>query len=56
MVGVAVFYLIAGAVCLVLSHGEAALSPWAMGLPFGIGQLLVAAVLYWSLERCHGES
>jgi hypothetical protein len=27
------------------------MSPWAMGLPFGLGQLLTAAVLYWNLER-----
>ena len=53
MLGVALFYLAAGAACLALSRGEGALSPWAMGVPFGAGQLLVAAVLYWSLERCH---
>jgi hypothetical protein len=32
------------------------LSPWAMGVPFGVGQLLAAAVLYWTLERNHDES
>ncbi len=48
---VAVFYLAAGLTCLALCHGSAALSPWAMGLPFGIGQLLAAAVLYRTLER-----
>jgi hypothetical protein len=46
---VAVFYMIAGTMLLTLH--EAALSPWAMGLPFGIGQLFAAAVLYWTLER-----
>jgi hypothetical protein len=56
MVGVAVFYLAAGAVTLALGRGDAALTPWAMGVPFGVGQLLVAAVLYWSLERCHEPS
>ena len=50
---VAVFYLGTGLICL--SLGEAALSPWAMGLPFGFGQLLAAAVLYWNLERGHAE-
>ena len=49
--GVAVFYLAAGAICLATARGPAALSPWAMGLPFGLGQLLAAAVLYWTLER-----
>jgi hypothetical protein len=48
---VGVFYLAAGLVCLAVAQGEAALSPWAMAVPFGVGQLLTAAVLYWSLER-----
>lgn len=49
--GVGVYYLVAGLSCLVLAQGEAALSPWAMAVPFGGGQLLTAAILYWSLER-----
>jgi hypothetical protein len=54
--GVAVFYLASGVVCLALARGGAALSPWAMGVPFGVGQLYAAAVLYWTLERGHVES
>lgn len=50
---VALFYMAAGAACLTLR--EQALSPWAMGVPFGAGQLLAAAVLYWTLERNDGE-
>jgi len=46
---VATFYMIAGAMLLTLR--EDALSPWAMGIPFGGGQLFAAAVLYWTLER-----
>jgi hypothetical protein len=53
--GVAFFYLLAGALVLALTRGPAALSPWAMGIPFGVGQLYAAAVLYWTLERNHGE-
>jgi hypothetical protein len=53
--GVAMFYLLAGVLCLALARGEAALSPWAMGIPFGVGQLYAAAVLYWTLERGHDE-
>jgi hypothetical protein len=53
--GVAIFYLCAGVACLVLARGDNALSPWAMALPFGCGQLYAAAVLYWTLERSHGE-
>jgi hypothetical protein len=48
---VGVVYLTAGAVNLAFASGPAAMSPWVMGLPFGLGQLLTAAVLYWNLER-----
>jgi len=48
--GVAVFYLASGLASLALARGELAFSPWAMGLPFGTGQLLAAAVLYRTLE------
>jgi hypothetical protein len=50
---VAVFYLGTGLAVLAVARGEAALSPWSMGLPFGAGQLLAAAVLYRTLEREH---
>jgi hypothetical protein len=50
---VATFYMIAGTMLLALR--EDALSPWAMGVPFGIGQFFSAAVLYWTLERPDGE-
>jgi hypothetical protein len=53
--GVAVFYLLSGALVLAQTRGPAGLSPWAMGVPFGVGQLYAAAVLYWTLERNHGE-
>jgi hypothetical protein len=48
---VGVFYMAAGIMSLVWARGDAALSPWAMGLPFGVGQLLAAAMLYVTLER-----
>jgi hypothetical protein len=50
---VAVFYLGTGLTVLALAHDTSALSPWTMGLPFGAGQLLAAAVLYRTLERDH---
>src|SRR5262245_7438156 len=50
---VAVFYLGTGLIVLAWGPGESALSPWTMGLPFGAGQLLAAAVLYRTLERDH---
>jgi hypothetical protein len=51
----ACFYLVAGCLCLAFAQGEWAFSPWAMGLTFGCGQLLTAAILYWTLERPHGR-
>jgi hypothetical protein len=53
---VAVFYLGTGLAVLATAQGEAAFSPWAMGLPFGAGQLLAATVLYRTLERDHGST
>lgn len=50
-----VFYLLAGLGCLAWAQNDHAFSPWAMGLTFGGGQLLSAAILYWTLERIHGE-
>jgi uncharacterized membrane protein YoaK (UPF0700 family) len=51
VVVVGVFYLLAGAFNLTRSSGPDALSPWVMGGPFAVGQLLTAGVLYWNLER-----
>ena len=38
------WYLLAGLFCIALGDNRA-LSPWAMGIPYGAGQLLVAAIL-----------
>ena len=54
--GVAVFYLLAGALSLALARGEFAFSPWAMALPFGLGQFFAAGVLYRTLECHDGQS
>ena len=45
MFAVGVWYLAAGLFCLVAGSATHALSAWTMGIPFGVGQLLVAAVL-----------
>jgi hypothetical protein len=47
------FYMLAGLACLVEAQGPNAFSPWAMALPFGVGQLLSSGILYWTLERSH---
>jgi hypothetical protein len=52
---VAVFYLMTGLGCLAWAQGEAAFSPWAMALPFGVGQLATAGILYCTLERAHEQ-
>ena len=53
---VAVYYLACGAATLALAQGPRSFSPWAMGITFGGGQLLAAAVLYITLERNHGRN
>ena len=53
---VAVFYLVSGLLTMFLARGADALSPLAMAVPFGLGQLLAAGVLYWTLERKHGDT
>lgn len=40
------FYFVAGVAALIAGAQAQALTPWMMGLPFGIGQLLLAGVLY----------
>lgn len=45
MVLPAVWYLLTGTACLALAQGANALSPWAMGAPFALGEALAAGVL-----------
>jgi hypothetical protein len=45
------FYLASGIIVLIWSREAFSLEPWCMGLPFGIGQLVAAGILYWTLER-----
>ena len=49
------WYVAAGVVVLALSSQTQALSPWAMGLPFVIGQLLLAAILHFAFGAADGE-
>lgn len=49
------WYLAASLVCLVLARGENAFSPWAMGAPFSLGQLMVAAVLQFGARGTDGQ-
>jgi hypothetical protein len=52
MFAVGVWYLAAGLTCLAFGSVARTLSPWTMGIPFGVGQLLVAGVLQFG----YGES
>lgn len=51
VLGVGLYYLAAGATLLDLAPSGASLGPWAMPLSFGVGQLLMAGILYLDLER-----
>jgi hypothetical protein len=44
------WYLLCGLLCISLG-GERALSPWAMGISYGTGQLLVAWALRWKARE-----
>ena len=55
MFAVGVWYLACGLTCLMAASGSKALSPWEMGIPFGVGQLLVAVVLQYCFEETGEE-
>ena len=52
---VAVWYLATGLACLAFAQGPHAFSPWAMGLPFAVGEGHAAALLVWSYRGNHDE-
>jgi hypothetical protein len=55
MLAAGAWYLLTGLACIALG-GNRALSPWAMGIPYGAGQLLVAAVLLFSTHEGADEN
>ncbi len=55
MVAAGVWYLLSGLTCISLADGRA-LSPWAMGIPYGAGQLLVAGILFFTRQEGSDES
>jgi hypothetical protein len=42
----AAWYFLAGATVLILASQSRTLTPWMMGIPFGVGQLMMAALLH----------
>ena len=55
MVAAGAWYLLSGLTCITLADNRA-LSPWAMGVAYGGGQLLVAAILLFAGRRDADES
>ena len=55
MAAAGVWYLLTGMACIMLANGRA-LSPWAMGIPYGAGQLLVAGILFFTARKGSDES
>jgi hypothetical protein len=56
MFAAGVWYLAAGLASLAWANGVNAYSPWAMAVPYGIGQLFIAAVLYRSVGDSDAEA
>jgi fumarate reductase subunit D len=48
--GAGAWYLLTGLLCLTIGDARA-LSPWAMGIPYAAGQLLIAAILLVSTRE-----
>jgi hypothetical protein len=54
MVAAGTWYMATGLICI--SFGDArALSPWAMGVPYAFGQLLVGGILYFTGSESDGN-
>jgi hypothetical protein len=55
MLAAGAWYLLTGLVCIAIGEGRA-LSPWAMGIPYGVGQLLVAGILFFATRERTDEN
>lgn len=55
MIAAGAWYLLTGLLCLTLD-GRRAFEPWTMGLAFGIGQLLVAGILFFASPEGDDEA
>ncbi|MFN0054221.1 MAG: hypothetical protein ACKV0T_18755 [Planctomycetales bacterium] len=56
ILGAALYYLVCGLGALIWARDAHALSPWAMAVTFGGGQLLTSGILYLTLERSEARS
>ncbi|MGB6688339.1 MAG: hypothetical protein WBE76_10900 [Terracidiphilus sp.] len=50
MAAAGAWYLLTGLTCIALANGRA-LSPWTMGVSYGVGQLLVAGILLFTAQE-----
>ena len=55
MVATGAWYLLTGLFCVSLGDNRA-LSPWAMGIPYGVGQVLVAGILLCTTRERKDEA
>lgn len=55
MLAAGAWYLLTGLACLALGESRA-LSPWAMGVPYAVGQLLVAGILLFNSQEVADEA
>lgn len=56
MFAVGVWYLATGLASLAFANGADAFSPWTMALPFGLGQFLMAGILYRTVGVSDAEA
>jgi hypothetical protein len=54
IVAAGAWYLLSGLTCIALADSRA-FSPWAMGIPYGAGQLLVAGILFFTSKERSNE-
>jgi hypothetical protein len=54
MAAAGAWYLLTGLTCVGLGDARA-LTPWTMGIAYGVGQLIVAAVLLWGSKEDRDE-
>jgi len=55
MVATGAWYLLTGLFCVSLGDNRS-LSPWAMGIPYGVGQILVAGILLFTTRGRKDET
>jgi hypothetical protein len=55
---VGLFYIVCGCILVgrAIDLDLGRLSPWEIGIPFGVGQIFGGVVLYWNLERKRHDS